>query len=90
VGRPHAPAAGTLHRAGDCGLAGSSTSSAAKTRGFPSSCAHASCATFPSARGESCQAQAQARLVVWRRSERQQAIPDGLTLWEEPEVLQVW
>ena len=88
VGRPHAPAAGTLRRAGDCSLAGSSTSSAAETCGCASSCARASCATFSSARGESCQTQT--RLVVWRRPEWQQAIPDGLALREEPKVLQVW
>ena len=86
VGRPHAAAAGTLHRAGDCSLAGSSTSSSstAETRGCTSYCARASCATLSSARGESCQTQT--RLVLWRRSEREQAVPDGLALREAEEV----
>ena len=88
VGRPHAAAAGTLHRAGDCSLAGSSTSSSstAETRGCTSSCAQelVRCATLSSARGESCQTQA--RLVLWRRSEREQAVPDGLALGEAEEV----
>ena len=88
VGRPHAAAAGSLHRAGDCSLAGSSTSSSstAETRGCTSSCAQelVRCATLSSARGESCQTQA--RLVLWRRSEREQAVPDGLALREAEEV----
>ena len=86
VGRPHAAAAGTLHRAGDCSLAGSSTSSSstAETRGCTSLCGPVSSATLSSARGESCQAQT--RLVLWRRSEREQAVPDGLALGEAEEV----